>query len=137
MSAFLDRVHQLLDEAKAEFAHLLGHGDAAVQAAAKNAVERIDAAKAQIEADAPKLATEAGQDAAAVVHTAETEGVQPAEVEAGADAVKLAQDAVHDVSAALEDGNKPAEPQPAHSPPQTAAVIAGETAVADSGQHQG
>lgn len=127
MSAFLDRVHHLLDEAKAEFEHLLGHGDDAVKAAAHNAVQRIDAAKAEIEKDAPQLEHEAEADAADVAKTAATEGVIPAEQEAARDAGELAGEVVGDVKTAVEDA--------AHSPAQTVAVLAGETAVADSGQH--
>ena len=123
MSAFLDRVHHLLDEAKAEFEHLLGHGDDAVKAAAHNAVQRIDAAKAEIEKDAPQLEHEAEADAADVVHTAATEGVIPAEHKAVEDAGELVAEAGRDVVTAVEDA--------AHSPQQTTAVLAGEAAVAE------
>lgn len=83
----------------------------------------------ELRADAPKLEAEAASDAADVAKTAETQGVTPALAEAEADTVKLGEDAVHDVAAAVEGGAKP-QPEPVHSPAQTVAVIAGETAVA-------
>ena len=115
MSAVLDRIHRLLDEAKAEFEHLLGHADSDVKNAVKAAVEKIDAAKGELAADTPKLEAEAEQDAADVVKTAETQGVQPAIAEAEHDGVTLAEDAGHDVAAAVEGSNKPAEAEPAAS----------------------
>ena len=141
MSAFLDRVHHLLDEAKAEFEHLLGHGDQAVKDAVKNAGERIDAAKAEIAKAAPVLEHEAEADVADVVHTAATEGVIPAEQEAVKDGGELAgevaadvttavQGAAHDVADALAGSSKAAEPDPAQTTAQTTAVIASEAAVA-------
>jgi len=112
MSAFLDRVHHLLDEAKAEFEHLLGHADSDVKAAAHTAVEKIDAVKGELEADAPKLEAEAETDAADVVHTAETQGVVPAGQEAVKEGETLIVDAGHDVAAAVEGSAKPAPPEP-------------------------
>lgn len=71
----------------------------------------------ELEGDAPKLADEAAADAAQVVHTAETQGVVPAEAEAAKDGTELIVDAGHDVAAAVEGSHKPAEP----STPSTSA----------------
>ena len=54
-----------------------------------------------------KLTGEAEADAADVVHTAETQGVIPAEHEAVTDAGTLAEHAVADAQAAVEGGSKP------------------------------
>lgn len=77
----------------------------------------------ELEGDAPVLEHEAEADVADVVHTAATEGVIPAEQEAVADGTALVVEAGHDVATAVEDA--------AHTPQQTTAVIAGETAVAE------
>ena len=82
---------------------------------------------ADLKGDEPVLAADAEKDAADVVHTAATEGVIPAEQEAVKDAGELAGEVAADVKTAVEDA--------AHTPQQTTTVIAGETAVADSGQH--
>lgn len=82
---------------------------------------------ADLKGDEPVLAAEAEKDAADVVHTAATEGVIPAEHKAVEDAGELVVEAGHDVATAVQDA--------AHTPQQTAAVTAGKTAVADSGQH--
>ena len=106
MSAALDRIHQLLDEAKTALEHMFGHSESA-------AAQKIDEAKAAIEKEAPALLAEAGTDAADVVHTAETEGVAPAAAEAAKDAAALGEEAVHDAEAAVEPAPKsetPAEP---------------------------
>lgn len=84
---------------------------------------------ADLKGDEPVLEHEAEADVADVVHTAATEGVIPAEQEAVKDGGELVVEAGRDVVTAVQDS--------AHSPQQTAAVIAAETAVADSGQHQG
>jgi hypothetical protein len=125
MSAAMDRIHHWLDEVKAEFEHLLGHADTEVQSAAKNAVEKIDAVKGELAADVPALEAEAKSDAESVVKTAETQGVVPAEREAVADAAKLGGKVAHDVETAVA----------AHTPQQTAAVLAGEAAVASTETH--
>lgn len=91
--------------------------------------ERVKQIAHDLEDDAPVLAADAEKDAADVVHTAATEGVIPAEQEAVKDGGELVVEAGRDVVTAVQDS--------AHSPQQTAAVIAAETAVADSGQHQG
>ena len=72
----------------------------------------------ELEGDEPVLAAEAEKDAADVVHTAETEGVIPAEQEAVADGTALLVEAGHDVATAVEDsGNTaPAESVPASEP---------------------
>lgn len=54
-----------------------------------------------------KLTGEAEADAADVVHTAETQGVVPAEHEAVTDAGTLAEHAIADAQAAVEGGSKP------------------------------
>lgn len=115
MSAAMDRVHRWLDEAKAEFEHLLGHADSDVKNAAQAAVEKIDAVKGELAADAPKLEAEAEQDAADVAHTAETQGIAPAEREAVADGTALIVDAGHDVAAAVE-GPAKTETAPVETP---------------------
>jgi hypothetical protein len=125
MPAALGHIRRWLDEAKAEFEHLIGHEDVKVQASARYALAKIDAVKGALAADAPKLADEAKADAADVVHTAETQGVVPAEHEAEGDVVTLTRDAVHDVADALADS--------ARSPQQTTAVTAGEAAAAEQG----
>lgn len=84
--------------------------------------ERVKQIAHDLEDDAPVLAADAEKDAADVVHTAATEGVLPAEQEAVKDAGELGAEVVGDVKNAVEDA--------AHNPQQTAAVIAGETAVA-------
>ena len=115
MSAILDEFHTLIAKLEEE-----------EHALAQRFRDAFDALKA----DAPKLGDEAKSDAEDVAHTAATEGIVPAEHEAEGDAVKLAQDAVHDVADALAGSSKPAETDPAHTTAQTAAVIAGEAAVA-------
>lgn len=82
---------------------------------------------ADLKGDEPVLEHEAEADVADVVHTAATEGVIPAEQEAVKDGGELVVEAGHDVAAAVEDA--------VHSPQQTTAVIAGETAVASTEQH--
>lgn len=82
---------------------------------------------ADLKGDEPVLEHEAEADVADVVHTAATEGLVPAEQEAVKDGAELVVEAGHDVVTAVQDA--------AHTPQQTAAVLAGETAVVDSGQH--
>lgn len=106
----LEKLHALADQLVAE-GHRLG--------------ARAKALVGQLAGDVPVLESEAKADAEQVVKTAETQGVKPAIVEAEGDAVALAEEAGHDVEAAV---TAPAEP--AHSTAQTAAVIAGEAAVA-------
>lgn len=130
MSAVLEHLHTLLDEAKAEFAKLFGHADADVQAAAKAAAEKIDAAKSVVETDIPVLEHEAVTDAEHVVGTAETEGVKPAEAEAVADGAHLAGEAVHDVETAVHDVPAPAAQAPAT--PAAPAPAASDTPAAPS-----
>lgn len=78
---------------------------------------------ADLKGDEPTLVHDAEADAADVVKTAATEGVIPAEQEAVKDGTELVVEAGRDVATAVEDA--------AHTPQQTAAVIAGETAVAE------
>lgn len=89
--------------------------------------ERVKQIAHELEGDEPTLVHAAEADAADVAKTAATEGVIPAEHKAVEDAGELGVEVVGDVKAAVQDA--------AHSPQQTTAVIAGETAVADSGQH--
>lgn len=76
----------------------------------------------ELEGDEPTLAHDAESDAADVAKTAATQGLVPAEQEAVKDAGDLAGEIAGDVTTAVADA--------AHSPQQTAAVIAGEAAVA-------
>jgi Sec-independent protein translocase protein TatA len=85
---------------------------------------------AELKGDVPALEAEVKADAAHVVKTAETQGVKPAIVEAEGDAVALATEAAHDVEAAVT-----APVESAHSTARTAAVIAGEAAVASTEHH--
>lgn len=78
---------------------------------------------AELKGDEPVLAAEAEKDAADVVKTAATEGVIPAEQKAVKDGGELVVEAGHDVATAVQDA--------AHTPQQTTAVIAAETAVAE------
>ena len=107
MKAVLDEVHALW--AKAE-------------AAGDTVAEDVKALYHRLAGDVPQLEHDAEVDAAGVAKTAATEGVIPAEQEAVKDAGELAGEVAADVTTAVADA--------AHSPQQTAAVIAGETAVA-------
>lgn len=64
---------------------------------------RLKALLAELEGDVPELEAEAKADVADVVHTAETQGVVPAEREAVADAARLGAHAVADVEQAVAD----------------------------------
>lgn len=88
---------------------------------------RVKQIARELEGDEPVLAAEAEKDAADVAKTAATQGLVPAEQEAVKDAGELAGEVAADVTTAVADA--------AHSPQQTAAVIAGETAVATTEQH--
>jgi hypothetical protein len=68
---------------------------------------RLRAAWDALKADAPVLEHDAATDAADVVHTAETQGINAAEAEAAVDAGKLAAEGAHDAAKAAE---APAEP---------------------------
>lgn len=94
-----------------------------------DAVAHVEGALHALEGDAPKLEAEAAGDAADVVHTAETQGVVPAEREAAKDGAALIADAGHDVAAAVEGSAKPA-PQPATDPKNVTALVAGGAAAA-------
>ena len=107
--AALDKARALWAALDAEGHHLAGQAKAAYE---------------ELRGDAPALEHEAEQDAAHVVTTAETQGVVPAEHEAAAAAEHLGAEAAHDVETAVADA--------AHTPQQVGAVIAGETAVADT-----
>jgi hypothetical protein len=111
MSAVFEHLHALLDEAKAEIAKLIHHGDADVKAAAEAANAKLDAVKSAVESDVPALDHEAVADAEHVALDAETEGLKPAEAAAVADAAKLGAEAVHDAETAVE--TKPADAAPA------------------------
>lgn len=89
--------------------------------------ERVKQIAHELEGDEPVLAADAEKDAADVVHTAATEGVIPAEHKAIEDAGELAGEVVGDVKTAVQDA--------AHSPQQTATILAGETAVASTDTH--
>lgn len=80
-----DWISKLRQEIPAEFHHLLDEGHSI----------------------AAKLRGEAETDAADVVHTAETQGLNPAEHEAVTDAGTLAIHAAEDAAAAVEGGSKP------------------------------
>ena len=112
MKAVLDELHALW--AKAE-------------AAGDTVAEDVKALYHRLAGDLPQLEHEAETDAADVVKTAATEGVLPAEQEAVKDGGELAGEVAADVATAVQDA--------ARTPQQTTAVIAAETAVADSGQH--
>lgn len=68
---------------------------------------RARAAYEAFRADVPKLAAEAETDATDVAHTAETQGLLPAEAQAVADGETLITDAGHDLAAAVEPPAKP------------------------------
>lgn len=112
MKAVLDELHALW--AKAE-------------AAGDTVAEDVKALYHRLAGDLPQLEHDAETDAADVAKTAATEGVIAAEQEAVKDGGELAGEVAADVTTAVQDV--------ARSPQQTAAVIAGEAAVADSGQH--
>lgn len=102
---------------------------AKLEAIGHTAWERVKEIAHEVEGDVPKLEAEAAADAEDVAKTAETQGVAPAVAEAEKDGVTLAEDAAHDVAAAVEGSAKLAEPA-STTTTQTAAVIAGEAAVA-------
>lgn len=129
MSAVLEHIHNLLNEAKAELVKLFGHGEAEVDAAAKAAAEKIDAVRSVVETDVPVLEHEAATDAEHVVTDAETEGIKPAEVEAVADAAHLADETVKDVETAVE-APAAAEPAPAEPAPAAETAPASDTPTA-------
>lgn len=108
MKAVLDELHALW--AKAE-------------AAGDTVAEDAKALYHRLAGDLPQLEHDAEANAADVAKTAATEGVIPAEQEAVKDAGELVAEAGRDVATAVGDA--------AHTPTQTAAVIAGETAVAE------
>ena len=97
MSAFITKIHALLDEAKAEFEKLIGHGDAEVQAVAKIAAAKIDEVKTAVEKDAPVLEHEAVADAEKVATDAET-AAKPVIAEAVKAAEGVASEAAADVA---------------------------------------
>lgn len=97
MSAFTDKIHALLDEAKAEFEKFIGHGDAEVQTAAKVAAEKIDQAKAAVDTDAPKIEAEVKADAEKVATDAEA-AAKPVAAEAVKAAETVAGEAAADVA---------------------------------------
>lgn len=118
---------------KAAFDDALNHlhqAAAKLEAIGHNGWERVKEIARELEGDAPKLAGEAASDGGQVVATAEHQGVTAAENQAEGDAVQLAQDAVHDVADALAGSAKP-QPEAAHSPAQTTAVIEGEAAATE------
>ena len=88
---------------------------------------RVKEIARELEGDEPTLARDAEADAADVAKTAATQGLVPAEQEAARDAGELAGEIGRDVTTAVADA--------AHSPQQTAAVIAGEAAVAATDTH--
>ncbi len=91
MSAITDEFHALISELENE-----GHALA----------DRFRAAWDALKSAEPKLLDEAEQDAADVVHTAETQGVSAAITEAERAVKHLAGDAVSDVKAAVEGSAK-------------------------------
>ncbi|HWU23660.1 MAG TPA: hypothetical protein VN088_19130 [Nocardioides sp.] len=105
---------------------LIGHADEKVHEIG----QEITAFAEQLKADAPKLADEAESAAAEVAHTAETQGLVPAEREAVADGETLIVDAGHDVAAAVE-GSAKSEPAPAVDPKTVTAVIAAEAVASE------
>lgn len=125
MSAIKAKIEAEVEAAKQHLTAALAH----LKEIEHEAVARVEQALHALEGDVPQLERDAEADAADVAKTAATEGVIPAEHKAVEDAGELGVEVVGDVKAAVEDA--------AHSPQQTTAVIAGETAVADSGQHQG
>ena len=91
---------------------------AKLEAIGHDAWARVKDIARELEGDEPVLAAEAEQDTADVVHTAETEGVIPAEQEAVKDGETLIVEAGHDVTTAVEASAKPApaETAPASDP---------------------
>lgn len=119
MSAIKAKIEAEVEAAKQHLTAALAH----LKEIEHEAVARVEQALHALEGDLPQLEHDAEADAADVVHTAATEGVIPAEQEAVKDGGELVVEAGHDVAAAVQDA--------AHSPQQTTAVIAGETAVAE------
>lgn len=84
---------------------------------------RVKEIARELEGDEPTVVHDAESDAADVAKTAATEGLVPAEQQAVADGTALVVEVGRDVATAVADA--------AHSPQQTAAVLAGEAAVAE------
>jgi hypothetical protein len=82
-----------------------------LEAEGHSVADEVKSVLDRLKADAPKMAVEVETDAADVVKTAETQGVQPAFAEAENDGVALVADAEHDVAAAVE-GSAKAEAAP-------------------------
>jgi len=116
VKAAIERVHEIIDALEAE-----GHKFAG----------ELKHLFSGLAGDVPALEAEVKADVGQVVETAETQGVVPAEREAVADAAKLGGEVVHDVEAAAK-GTEKTPIEPAHTPPQVAAVLAGEAAVAST-----
>lgn len=123
MSAIKAKIEAEVEAAKQHLTAALAH----LKEIEHEAVARVEQALHALEGDLPQLEHDAEADVADVVHTAATEGVLPAEHKAVEDAGELAGEVAADVKTAVQDA--------AHTPQQTTAVIAAETAVADSGQH--
>lgn len=121
MSAVLEHIHNLINEAKAEFAKLFGHADAEVAAAAKAGAEKLDEVKNVVEADLPVVEHEAETDAETVAHDAEA-AAAPVVTETEHDAESVATEAKDDVEQAVAEATSaPAATEPASETPATSA----------------
>lgn len=105
MKTVLAKLHEIADELVAE-EHKLG--------------ARLKEIVAALAGDEPKLIAEAESDAADVVHTAQTQGLVPAEREAVADGTTLIEDTGHDLAAAIEGSGKAAASEATASAEPTA-----------------
>lgn len=121
MSAVFERLHDLLNEARAEFAKLFGHADAEVAAAAKAGAEKLDEVKATVEADLPVVEHEAEADAETFAHDAES-AAAPVVAEAEHDAATVATEAKADAEQAVTEATSaPAATEPATETPAASA----------------
>ena len=123
MSAIKAKIEAEVEAAKQHLTAALAH----LKEIEHEAVARVEQALHALEGDLPQLEHDAEADAADVAKTAATEGLVSAEHKAVEDAGELAGEVAGDVATAVADA--------AHTPQQTAAVIAGEAAVADTAQH--
>lgn len=116
MSAILDHLHALLAEARAELAKLFAHGDAEVQAVAKEAAAKLDAARDTLADDAPVLEHEVATDAEEIGHDAEEIGhdavaaAEPVVSKAERDTEHVAAEAGHDAETAVDAAQATAAP---------------------------
>lgn len=98
MSGMLEHLHVLLAEARAELAKLFAHGDTDVQAVARDAAAKLDAARDTIADELPALEHETEADAEKVAADAET-AAKTAATDAEHEAAPVAAEAVKDAEA--------------------------------------